>query len=466
MTHTTSLLPAHVFRAYDIRGFVDTDFTETKVFCLGQACGTLFQDRGETRCAVGRDCRASSPAYRTALIEGLLSTGMDVVDVGMVPTPILYFAVKHLNMRAGVMVTASHNPSEYNGFKIWSGESTLYTTDITALRDLMERGEFRTGRGLVSTLDVVPAYYEAIASRVSLSTAARGRPLKVVVDGGNGAGGEFCVELLTKLGAEVIPLFCEPDGSFPNHHPDPVVEANMAALKAAVLEHGADCGIGLDGDADRIGAVDETGHLFFGDELLALYAREVLSRKPGAIILGDVKCSHRLFRDIENHGGTAEMYATGHSIMKARMREIGAALGGEMSGHMFFEDRWYGFDDAIYAAARLVELLSASAAPFSSLLEWPQTFITPELHVPCPDAHKFAVVEQAKAYFRERYQVLEIDGARLVFPDGWGLVRASNTQAVLVLRFEAESQERLDAIRAIVETPLAEWIAALPAGAR
>ncbi len=278
------------------------------------------------------------------------------------------------------------------------------------------------------------------------------------MDGGNGAGGEFCAALLERLGVTVTRLFCEPDGSFPNHHPDPVVEANMAQLQKTVLAEKADCGIGLDGDGDRIGVVDETGRLLFGDELLALFAREVLERKPGAVVLGDVKCSHRLFRDIADHGGRGEMCATGHSFMKAKMRDLHAELGGEMSGHMFFADRWYGFDDALYAAARLAELVAASDAPLSQRLGWPHGFVTPELQQPCPDAVKKAVMAKAAAYFRSRYDVIETDGVRLVFPDGWGLVRASNTQPALVLRFEAESAARLQEIRDIVERPVAAWI--------
>ncbi len=452
-------ISSHVFRAYDIRGLVGVDFDEEWVECLGRACGTLFQDRGRTFCVVGRDCRPSSPLYRDALVRGLAATGMAVADVGMAPTPLLYFAVKHLAAGAGVMITASHNPSEYNGFKVWCGESTLYDADITALRVLMEKGEFARGAGRCEPRDIVPAYYADVASRVRLA-----RPLKVVVDGGNGAGGEYCVELLRRLGADVVPLFCEPDGLFPHHHPDPVVEKNMAALQDMVRKTGADAGIGLDGDADRIGAVDETGRLFYGDELLALFGREVVSRKPGAVILGDVKCSHRLFRDIDAHGGKGEMAATGHSLMKARMRETGAELGGEMSGHMFFADRWYGFDDALYASARLLEILAAADRPFSALLNWPPSVVTPEIHMPCPEEAKFAVVQKAREHFRGRVPMLEIDGVRLTFPDGWALVRASNTQPALVLRFEAESEKRLEEIRALLEEPLARWVAEASAG--
>ncbi|MDL2210683.1 phosphomannomutase/phosphoglucomutase [Desulfovibrio sp. OttesenSCG-928-O18] len=443
----------HVFRAYDIRGFVDVDFDAEWVHRLGLACGTAFREKGRTTAVVGRDCRASSVEYAEALIRGLTETGVSVIDVGMVPTPFVYYAVKHFDTSAGVMVTASHNPSEYNGFKVWSGESTLYNEGIDHLRQLMLGGAFASGKGAVETRDIFPLYLDDVARRVGAA-----KRLKVVVDGGNGAGGEYCAAMLERLGAEVVRIFCEPDGAFPNHHPDPVVEENMVQLQRRVLAEKAHFGIGLDGDGDRIGAVDETGRLLFGDELLALFAREVLARKSGAAILGDVKCSHRLFRDIERHGGKGEMCATGHSFMKARMRECNAELGGEMSGHMFFADRWYGFDDALYAAARLYEILSATDAPFSTLLQWPPSFVTPELHVACPENAKKAVMEKAGNFFRSRYDVLEIDGVRLVFPDGWGLVRASNTQPVLVLRFEAETAARLREIRNLVEEPLAAWI--------
>ena len=447
-------ITANVFRAYDIRGLVDIDFDAEWAHLLGRACGTFFLQQGQKTAVVGHDCRATSPEYAASLTAGLVATGVSVIDIGMVPTPLLYYAVKRYGTAAGVMVTASHNPAEYNGFKIWSGESTIFSEAITALQYLMEKGVFPSGKGTHETRDIFPAYLDDVAGRVTLA-----RSMTVVIDGGNGAGGDYCTQLFTRLGATVVPLYCEPDGSFPNHHPDPVVDANMVDLKRLVVEKKADCGIGLDGDGDRIGAVDETGRLMFGDELLAILARPILARKPGSLILGDVKCSHRLFRDIQKHGGRSIMCPTGHSFMKAKLRELGAELGGEMSGHMFFVDDWYGFDDALYSAARLAAIVSAASEPLSTLLGYPKSFVTPELHVPCPDALKATVIEKARAYFKKRHKTLEIDGVRLLFPDGWGLVRASNTQPVLVLRFEAESEERLTAIRALVEKPLTTWIA-------
>lgn len=447
-------LSSHVFRAYDIRGIVDVDFDHEWVERLGRACGTYFRAHGMDAAVVGYDCRHSSPAYHDALVGGLLASGVDVTSVGMVPTPVLYFAVKHLGRKAGVMITASHNPPEYNGFKIVAGDSTIYGEEIRRVWETFEQGRFVSGRGIGCSHDIVPSYIDAITSRISLA-----RPLRVVVDGGNGAGGELCAEVLRRIGADVVPQFCEPDGSFPNHHPDPVVEANMTALMARVQSEHADLGIGLDGDADRLGAVDGRGRLLNGDELLSLYARELLARRPGETVIADVKCSHRLFDDIAAHGGKPMMWITGHSVVKARMLEVGAPLAGELSGHMFFGDGWYGFDDAIYGAARLLALLAAGDTPLSALPGWPPSHGTRELHMPCPEHAKFAVVRKAQEYFSTLCEVNDTDGARLIFADGWGLVRASNTQPVLVLRFEAATAERLAEIRALVETPLRAWIA-------
>lgn len=444
----------NVFRAYDIRGIVDRDFDEAWVRELGKACGAYFAGLRIEDVVVGHDCRHSSPAYHEALTEGLLASGRNVLSIGEVPTPAFYYAVKTLGRRGGVMITASHNPADYNGFKIWAGESTIHNEEIQKIRAIFEAGNFVSGRGVASRHNILPDYTTDIISRF-----APIRPVKVVADGGNGMGGPSCVEVLRALGADVVPLYCEPDGNFPNHHPDPVVETNMEALKARVREENAAFGIGLDGDADRIGVVDETGRLLFGDELLSLYARELLARKPGSVVIGDVKCSSRLFDDIREHGGKPMMWTTGHSIIKARMRETGAPLAGEMSGHMFFADGWHGFDDAIYGAARLTALFAAQDLPMSRLPGWPPAFATPEVNLPCPDDVKFAVVEKAKAHFRSRHETIEIDGARVVFPHGWGLVRASNTQPVLVTRFEADSPEALDAIRREMEEPLRRWIA-------
>lgn len=444
-----------VFRAYDIRGVVGRDFDEDRVEALGRACGTFFLRQGHFRAAVGHDCRHSSPGYQRAVIRGLLSTGVDVVCLNMVPTPVFYYAVKKFNMQAGVMVTASHNPPEFNGFKIWCGQGTMHSGQIRELYEIVVGGRFASGRGMAAEHDIVPSYLEELVGRSRLKN-----PVRVVVDGGNGAAGLICAELLRRAGAEVEELYCEPDGDFPNHHPDPTQDENNAALRARVLAIKAHVGIGLDGDGDRIGALDEQGRLIYGDRLLAIFARRVLAEHPGAAIIGEVKCSHLLFQDIKAHGGRPVMAQVGHSLIKARMQETGAILAGELSGHMFFADRYHGYDDALYAALRLVEIIGREPGrPVSAFLsDWPRVYSTPELRVDCPEKSKFAMVERAREHLRGRAGLVEVDGVRLEFPDGWGLLRASNTQPVLVLRFEAQSPARLEEIRALLEGPLEAWI--------
>lgn len=441
-----------VFRAYDIRGVVEKDFTTAWVERLGRACGSYFLGCGHAAAVVGHDCRLSSPVFHEALTRGLAETGVDVISVGMVPTPALYFAVRHLRRQAGIMITASHNPPEYNGFKIWSGATTIHGAEIRRIGEIFESGHFSAGRGLTSSHDILPSYTEGIVARTRLA-----RPVKVVVDGGNGVGGGVLVDVLRRLGAEVVPLYCEPDGTFPHHHPDPVVEANMRDLTERVRQEGAELGIGLDGDADRLGVVDGAGRLLHGDELLAVFAHDVLERCPGALIMGDVKCSDRLFEDIRQRGGRPLMCATGHSVAKAKMAENGALLAGELSGHIFFNEGWYGFDDAVYGAARLLDILTCGRMPLTSLPGWPPTFSTREVQLPCADEHKFAVVRAARDWYRQGYPVEDMDGARVRFPHGWGLVRASNTQPAVVLRFEADSREHLAALREEMETRVRGW---------
>ncbi|SDN59852.1 phosphomannomutase / phosphoglucomutase [Desulfonauticus submarinus] len=447
-----------IFRAYDIRGIVDVDFDPEWVETFGKACGTYFRKQGIRRVAVGHDCRHSSPIYQQSIIKGLTQTGVDVIFLNMVATPLFYFAVKFLNLQGGVMITASHNPKDFNGFKIWAHESTIHTDEILKIYEIMKSGDFLISeklQGLATEMDIVPAYINHLTSDGKLP-----HPIKVVVDGGNGAAGEVCAEVLRKLGAEVIELYCEPDGDFPNHHPDPTVLENIADLKQKVIEENAHLGIGLDGDGDRIGVLDETGNIIYGDKLLAIFARDILKKHPGATIIGEVKCSYLLYDDIKKHGGKPIMWKTGHSLIKAKMKEEGALLAGEMSGHMFFADKYFGFDDAIYAAKRLVEIIAQNPQkPLSTYLnDWPQTVTTPEIRMQCPDKIKFEVIKKAQKYFKEKYTIIDVDGVRIVFPDGWGLLRASNTQPVLVLRFEATNQERLEEIRKIIETPLKQWI--------
>lgn len=447
------------FRAYDIRAIVEPGFDATFARELGRACGTHFLRQGARgsqavrEVLVARDCRLSSPGFHRALLEGLCSTGLDAIDLGPAPSPCLYFAVFHLGRRAGVMVTASHNPPEYNGFKIWLGEGTLGENDLRSIRGLMERGDFEQGTGMVSSFDVAPFYIADIARRIGSC-----RPFRVVLDGGNGAAGLLCARLLRRIGAEVTELFCEPDGRFPHHPPDPTREENMTALRAAVLENRADLGLGLDGDGDRLAVMDETGRLLPGDEVLALFARDLLTREPGALVLGDVKCSGRLFADVAARGGRPGMCRSGHSMVMTALREQGALLAGELSGHIFHRENWYGFDDALYGAARLLAVLSRLGQPLSALPGWPQAWSTPELNLPCPDALKFRVAEKARVWYRERFPVNELDGVRIDYGGAWGLIRASNTSPSMSLRFEADSPDRLASLRAGAEGLVRRWI--------
>ncbi len=444
-----------IFRAYDIRGIVDKDFDPEWVETLGKACGTYFIGLGIDRAVVGHDCRHSSPEYQARVVRGLQSTGVDVVFLNMVATPLFYFAVKKLGRKAGVMVTASHNPSDFNGFKVWAGDSTIHSEEIQKIFEIMAKGDFCVGKGIAGELDIEPEYLSYLNDQGPIAG-----PVRVVIDGGNGAAGLVCAEALKNSGADVIPIYCEPDGDFPNHHPDPTVMKNNADLVATVIKEKAQLGIGLDGDGDRIGVVDEKGRMVYGDQLLAIYARDVLKDNPGAGVIGEVKCSHLLFKDIQKHGGRPIMWKTGHSLIKAKMKEEDSILAGEMSGHMFFADRYYGYDDAVYSARRLVEIAAKKKdVPVSRYLEdWPVTFNTPEIRMECPDKIKFQVVEKAQDYFRRKYDIVDVDGVRITFKDGWALLRASNTQPVLVLRFEAESEARLAEFREIIEKPLKKWI--------
>jgi phosphomannomutase/phosphoglucomutase len=448
-----------VFREYDIRGVAGTDLTEETVGLVARALGTQVKAAGGSRVVVGRDVRLSGPAFHRAALAGLTATGCDVVDLGVVPTPLTYFAAQTLDVHGLCMITGSHNPPEYNGMKIGVGPTTLYGEAIQEILRLVQRGQFASGAGQVTTHDIVTPYQDYVAKNLQPGR----RRLKVVVDAGNGTGG-IAVPIFERLGFTVVPLFLEPDGRFPNHHPDPTVEKNLEHLKAKVLETGADLGIAYDGDSDRVGAVDEKGQVLWGDQLMILFSRAILAERPGAAIVGEVKCSFTLYDDIARHGGRAIMWKAGHSLIKAKMKEEHAELAGEMSGHIFFGHRWLGFDDGIYASGRLLELLSRTAAPMSTLLaDVPRTFSTPELRVDCPEDKKFELVRRAQAWFAARYQAITVDGVRVVFPDGWGLVRASNTQPILVLRFEATSEARLGEIRKLVEEQVARLLAELGA---
>lgn len=436
-----------IFREYDIRGIAGEDITEDEVHLLGKGIGAYLKARGCTQLTVGRDCRLTSDAYAGRLIDGLTGAGCDVIDIGVCPTPLLYFSIQFLKQEGGVMVTASHNPKEYNGFKICMGPDSVHGKDIQEIRQIIDDRAFTEGSGTRSIREVTDDYQAYIRQNIDLPN-----PLRVGVDAGNGTGGVVAVPLLKALGCEVHDLYCEMDGTFPNHEADPTVLHNMQDLIALVKEKGLDVGIGYDGDSDRIGVVDEQGRIIYGDKLMILFSREILSRKPGATFISEVKCSQVMYDDITRNGGRAIMWKTGHSLIKSKMRDENAALAGEMSGHMFFEDRYLGYDDAIYASCRLLEILSKTGKRISELLaDVPETVTTPEIRVDCPDRKKFKVVEKVTDYFRERYRVIDIDGVRVLFDDGWGLVRASNTQPALVLRFEAMTEEKLSEYRNLVE---------------
>jgi phosphomannomutase/phosphoglucomutase len=437
---------SHIFREYDIRGVVPGELNGEMAHELGLAMGTYYHDRGAGRISVGHDCRLSSPGLSKGLIDGLMECGVQVVDVSMVPTPLLYFSLHHLETDGGVQITGSHNPPEFNGFKICLGKATIYGEEIQEIRKISESGEFVRGKGKVDKADMNGPYLRYLEGNIEPGPFKR----RVVVDAGNGAGGPVAVEIYKRLGFEVFPLFCEPDGRFPNHHPDPTIPENLEAMISKVRDVSADLGIAFDGDADRIGVVDREGNIIWGDQLMIIFSRDMLSRHAGAKIIGEVKCSKVLYDDIEKHGGKGIMWKAGHSLIKSKMKEEGALLGGEMSGHIFFAERYFGFDDAIYAGARLLEILSRNEKTLKELLaDVPKMANTPEIRIDCPDDRKFDIVAELAEEFKKDYDVIDVDGARVLFDAGWGLIRSSNTQPVLVLRFEATDEKRLEEIRQI-----------------
>jgi len=421
---------------------------------LGLAIAATFVREGMRDAVVGRDNRASSDPYFDALASGLTAGGVSVIDLGVVPTPVFYFAAKAWGVRGGVMITASHNPPQFNGFKVYRGDGTIYGKDILELHELAGGTLRAPGGGRIVRRDARREYTDYIAGNVKLA-----RPVSFAADGGNGTAGIVAPGLFARLGAAPVELFMEPDPTYPNHHPDPTVPKNLAALRGAVLAQKLELGVAFDGDADRLGVVDDRGEILWGDRLLALFARGVLAAKPGATVIFEVKCSQSLPEDILRHGGRPIMWRTGHSLIKQKMREEGALLAGEMSGHLFFADRYYGFDDAIYAACRLLEIVSAAPVPLSELLaDLPRYESTPEIRLECADERKFEVVREVRDHFKRDHDVIDVDGARIQFDGGWGLVRASNTQPVLVLRFEARTRERLDAIKREVAEVLSRHV--------
>ncbi len=444
------MLKPTIFREYDIRGVADSELLSPDVEQLGRGLGTYMLRRSGAKMNLGRDCRLSSTRLRDALVKGLLASGCNVTDIGTVPTPVLYHSAQNLNAEGAIMITGSHNPSEYNGFKSVCGAGTLHGEAIQEVRRIIEAADFETGSGTLSTMDAVTPYVNEIAAQFQLS-----RRIKVVADAGNGTAGPVIHRIFEKLNLDVTELYFEMDGHFPNHHPDPTVPANLAHLIAKVRETGAELGIAFDGDSDRIGAVDELGNVVYGDLLLLIYAREILSRKPGATFIGEVKCSQVMYDQIAQLGGNGIMYKTGHSLIKAKMKEAHAELAGEMSGHMFFGDRYRGYDDALYSACRLIEIVAKSGQPLSAQLAGvPKMVSTPEIRVDCPDELKFDLVARVAEHFKKQYKTIDIDGVRVIFPDGWGLLRASNTQPVLVMRFEAANEHLLKQYQSEVEQVL------------
>jgi phosphomannomutase/phosphoglucomutase len=450
-------IPSHIFREYDIRGVADRDLTDDVVRGIGRGFATVLGSGSgaPVRIAVGRDCRLSSDRLASVLVEGLTRAGATVVDVGVGPTPMLYASVHALSTEGGVMITGSHNPAPDNGFKLMRGKAGFFGGDIQTLRKVVEESRFArpSAPGGIEHADMGDRYVDMVTRGIRLAHT----DIKVVVDAGNGAGGPLAMACMAKLGLAPETLFCEMDGRFPNHHPDPTVPENLEALMARVAQTGARVGIAYDGDADRLGAVDANGEIIWGDKLMILFSRALLAERPGAAIIGEVKCSQTLFDDIAKHGGRPILWKTGHSVIKAKMAEESALLAGEMSGHLFFADRYYGYDDAIYASLRLLEILTRDPRSLSEMLaDVPRTYATPEIRVDCPDAIKFDVVAAVRSHYRAAgLPVIDIDGARIAFgferDPTWGLVRASNTGPVLVMRFEGATPERRDAIRAEVE---------------
>ena len=451
--------PDSIFRAYDIRGVVPTTLTAETAYWVGRAIGSQSLAQGEPNVSVGRDGRLSGPELVERLIQGVADSGCHVSDVGLVPTPALYYAANVLEGKSGVMLTGSHNPSNYNGFKIVIAGDTLANEQIQALHTRLKTNDLTSGEGSITQVDILPRYYEEITRDIKLA-----KRLKVVVDCGNGAAGVIAPQLIEALNCEVIPLFCEVDGSFPNHHPDPGKPENLVDLIAKVKETGADLGLAFDGDGDRVGVVTNTGTMVFPDRLLMLFAQDVLTRNPAAEIIFDVKCTRLLTPLIKEYGGRPLMWKTGHSLIKKKMKETGALLAGEMSGHIFFKERWFGFDDGIYSAARLLEVLSKQSMSAEELFEtFPNDISTPEINIDVTDESKFSIIDALHdAQWGDDAKLTSIDGVRVDYPHGWGLVRASNTTPVLVLRFEAESETELQRIKDVFHAQLKRVAPDLP----
>jgi phosphomannomutase / phosphoglucomutase len=460
------MISEKIFREYDIRGIVGKDISSDVAFSIGRAFAVLLKrTRPDARIAsVGRDVRLSSAGLAAAVIEGIRTEGINAVDLGICPTPLQYFSIATHELDGGIMITGSHNPPDYNGFKISIGQTTIHGGDIQKLKKIVTNSDWGTSsaKGGLKSLDIIDEYRKYMLNEFSYLAGTQFRRLKVVVDAGNGVAGPVAPELLSAIGCDVIPMYCEPDGNFPNHHPDPTVIENIRDLIAETTNSGADFGVGYDGDADRIGVVNNKGAIVWGDQIMIVLARELLKEHPGAKVIGDVKCSQLFFDDIAKHGGMPVMWKTGHSLIKQKMREEKALLAGEFSGHIFIADRYYGFDDALYTTFRLVEIMKKTGKSIYDLLaDIPQLYYTPEIRLDCPDDEKCAVVNRIVSRFMaynkngsSKFRVAGIDttdGVRIMFDNGWGLVRASNTQPVVVMRVEADSEKSLDDYKAFLQ---------------
>ncbi|HOV90643.1 MAG TPA: phosphomannomutase/phosphoglucomutase [Syntrophorhabdaceae bacterium] len=445
-----------IFREYDIRGTVERDLIDDVVRNIGRAFATYMHERGKQKASVGRDGRLSSEHLKNLIVEGMIESGIDVTDLGQCPTPLFYFSLFNMDVDGGIMITGSHNPPEFNGFKVAFGKTTLFGEEIQDIRRIIEAGRFIKGKGTYREYgNIVEDYYRYLRKNIKIS-----KRFKIVVDAGNGVAGAVAVPIMREMGQEVIDIFCNVDGHFPNHFPDPTVEKNVITMKETVLKNKADIGIGYDGDGDRIGVVDNEGNIIWGDYLMIIFARDIFKERQGAYFVSEVKCSKNLFEDIEKHGGKPVMWKAGHSLIKQKMKELNAVLGGEMSGHMFFADRFFGYDDAIYASLRLIEIMEKDGRPVSEFLkDLPKLYSTPEIRIECPDNIKFEVVKRLTDYYRQRYNIIDIDGVRVLLNDGWGLVRSSNTQPVLVLRFEADTEDALERIKKMVTDDLKKIMA-------
>jgi phosphomannomutase/phosphoglucomutase len=443
-----------IFREYDIRGIAGKDMDDNDVYNIGRALGSYIKRNSGKKICLSRDCRITSDNYGKIISKALTDAGCDVLDIGITTTPMLYYSIHRLYADGGIMITASHNPPEYNGFKVNIGTDSLHGQDLQKIKNMILENDYESGSGTEENISITESYFDFIVNDITLN-----KKLRVGVDAGNGTAGPFAVEVLKRLGCEVYDIYCDMDGTFPNHEADPTVEKNLEDLKKLVKENSLDIGIGFDGDGDRLGIIDSSGNIIYGDQMMIIFAREVLENNPEAVFISEVKCSFTMYEDIEKNGGKAVMWKTGHSKIKKKMKETNALLAGEMSGHIFFADRYFGHDDGIYAACRMLEIMDKTGkSPSQLIADVPKTFSTPEIRMECPEDKKPSIVSEMTKIFKRTNNVIDIDGARILYDDGWGLIRSSNTQPVLVLRFESYTEDGLLRIKNEIESELQKLI--------